>query len=189
MFQRKEDNRIRITGMTIPFKRRRERRAMLCGMQAFTLSAALLAPLFLSAQQISSSVDAPQGARLLLQAKGKGVQIYTCTENKWTLKAPDAKLLDGKGKVIGSHFAGPTWQMNDGSEVKGKAIGNRPSPDASSVAWLLLQVVSNSGTGQLAQAAYIRRTETHGGAAPQSPCTSGETRVPYTATYSFYAAK
>jgi hypothetical protein len=147
----------------------------------------LLASLALTAQREPISIDIPQGARLLLKAKGDGVQIYTCTDGKWTLKAPDAKLLDNSGKVIGSHFAGPTWRLNDGSEIKGKVVGNQPSPDASSVAWLLLQTTSNNGTGTLADAAYIRRTDTHGGAAPKEACTNGETRVPYTATYTFYA--
>lgn len=127
---------------------------------------------------------------LLLEAKGDGVQIYTCTSTgtggKWTLKAPDAKLLDAQGKVIGTHFAGPTWKLTDGSEVKGKAIANQPSPDPSSVPWLLLQAVPGSGAGAFAAVTYIRRTETHGGAAPKDACTTGETRVPYTATYSFY---
>lgn len=141
-----------------------------------------------TASPTGSPIDLPPGTHeLLLQAKGEGAQIYTCTDGKWTLKAPDAKLLDAQGTAIGTHFAGPTWKLNDGSEVKGKALASQPSPDADSVPWLLIQAVPNSGSGQFADVNYIRRTETHGGAAPKEACVSGETRVPYTATYSFYS--
>jgi Protein of unknown function (DUF3455) len=136
-----------------------------------------------------NSVEPPAGAALLLTASGDGSQVYTCTDGHWTLKAPDARLLDEHGQVIGTHFAGPTWRLNDGSEVKGKAIASQPAPDASSVPWLLLQAVPASGSGKLANVRYIRRTETHGGAAGSQPCASGEERVPYTAKYSFYIAK
>jgi Protein of unknown function (DUF3455) len=145
--------------------------------------------LLLQSKPTASSVDAPAGTQLLLEATGDGSQIYTCTDGHWTLKAPDAKLLDAQGQVIGTHFAGPTWHLQDGSEIKGKAIANQPSKDASSIPWLLVQAVPGSGTGKLANVAYIRRTETHGGAADSSPCTTGEEKIPYKAKYSFYTAK
>ncbi len=125
----------------------------------------------------------------MFTAKGAGVQIYTCTDGRWVLKGPDAKLLDGHGKQLGTHFAGPTWKLQDGSEVKGKAIASQPSTDSTSVAWLLLEAVPGSGTGKLAAVTYIRRTATHGGAASTDGCTGGEISVPYTATYSFYTNK
>jgi hypothetical protein len=143
----------------------------------------------LPAQPAPASIEAPPGARLLLEAKGDGAQVYTCTDAHWVLKAPDAKLLDAQGQVIGTHFAGPTWRLIDGSEVKGKLIASQPAPDGKSVAWLLLGAVPGSQSGKLAAVAYIRRTETSGGAAPKEACTSGELPVPYTAKYSFYAAK
>lgn len=156
-------------------------------MRALALFSALIAPIALAAQPtLPPSVDVPPGATLLLEAKGDGVQIYSCKNSKWILKAPDAKLLDAQGNVIGTHFAGPTWHLSDGSEVKGQAIGSQPSPDAASVPWLLLRAVSGSGKGKLADVSYIRRSETHGGVAPEAACTTGETSVPYTATYSFY---
>jgi hypothetical protein len=91
--------------------------------------------------------------------------------------------------VIGAHFAGPTWRLQDGSEIKGKAIASRPAEDGSSAAWLLVQAVPGSGSGKLANVLYIRRTETHGGAAPSAACVSAENAVPYTAKYSFYTGK
>jgi Protein of unknown function (DUF3455) len=141
----------------------------------------------LQAQQ--PSVDPPADTSLLLTAAGDGSQVYTCTGGHWALKAPDARLLDKHGQVIGTHFAGPTWRLTDGSEIKGKMIASKPSPDAGSVPWLLLQAVLNSGSGQLANVRFIARTETHGGAAGDQACTSGEKRISYTAKYSFYTGK
>jgi hypothetical protein len=143
----------------------------------------------LPAQPAPGSIEAPPGARLLLEAKGDGAQVYACTDGHWVLKAPDAKLLDAQGREIGIHFAGPTWRLNDGSEVKGKLIASQPAPDGKSIPWLLVGAVPGSGSGRFAAVAYIRRTETTGGAAPGEACVSGELPVPYTAKYSFYAAK
>jgi acetyl esterase/lipase len=144
---------------------------------------------FYMSQPVAVSTEPPAGTSLLFTAKGEGVQIYTCTAGKWLLKAPDAHLTDEHGAVIGTHFAGPTWKLTDGSEVKGKVIATRPAPDGVSVANLLLEAVPASGTGKLANVSYISRIDTHGGSADSKPCTDGEARVPYTATYSFYTGK
>src|ERR1700722_8263845 len=88
----------------------------------------LLAAVVCAAQKPATpSVEPPAGAALLLSAKGDGSQVYTCTDGHWTLKAPDARLLDEHGQPIGTHFAGPTWRLTDGSEVKGKMIASRPA--------------------------------------------------------------
>lgn len=141
------------------------------------------------AQLASQSIEPPPGSRLVLEAQGEGAQIYTCTDSQWKLKAPDAKLLDASGQVIGTHFAGPTWRLNDGSEVKGKTIASQPAPDGTSIPWLLVAAIPGTGSGKFAAVSYIRRTETSGGAAPKEACTSGELPVPYAAKYSFYASK
>ena len=49
-----------------------------------------------------------------------GVQIYSCNGVVWSFVAPRANLVDDQGKLIISHFAGPTWQAKDGSK------GRRP---------------------------------------------------------------
>jgi hypothetical protein len=150
----------------------------------------MLAAIVCAAQKPATpSVEPPAGAELLLSATGDGSQVYTCTDGHWVLKAPDARLLDEHGQAIGTHFAGPTWRLTDGSEVKGKMIASQPASDGSSIPSLLLQAVPASGTGKFANLTYIRRTETHGGAAGSDPCTSGEKRVQYTAKYSFYTSK
>ena len=47
------------------------------------------------------------------------VQIYRCdaTTSAWTPVAPRADLYDDRGRLIGTHFARPTWQARDGSYV------------------------------------------------------------------------
>lgn len=150
----------------------------------------------LHAQQTSASIDLASDAQVVLRATGDGFQIYTCTSTpaatRWTLKAPDAKLLDAAGKQIGTHFAGPTWKLNDGGQVQGELIASRPSPESGSVAWLLLRAKGGTATGALASVAFIRRTETHGGAAPASGCDTAQdagktAQVHYTANYTFYS--
>ena len=139
------------------------------------------------AQTAKESIDVPPHSRLLLRAVGSGDQVYDCVSGRWTLTAPDAKLLNQEGSVIGRHFAGPTWQLNDGSWVKGRAVAKQVAPDATAVPWLLLESVD--GTGRLGTVRFIQRTATHGGNAPDDSCSQGAMRrVPYTATYSFYEA-
>jgi hypothetical protein len=124
---------------------------------------------------------------LILKAQGKGDQIYGCVEGNWMLIGPDAKLFNERGNVIGRHYAGPTWQLNDGSLVGGKAISKTAPSDAQSVPWLLLK--ASSGTGKFKAVTFIQRLDTRGGAAPSTPCKGKvELRVPYTANYLFYEA-
>ena len=139
------------------------------------------------AQSAKESIDVPPRSRLLLRVVGSGDQVYGCLNDRWALKAPDATLVDQEGSVIGRHFAGPTWQLNDGSWVRGKAIAEKAAPNATAVPWLLLESVG--GTGRLEAVRFIQRTGTRGGVAPDGSCTQGAIRrVPYAATYSFYEA-
>ena len=149
-----------------------------------------------AAQQGPPEIRPQSEERLFLQVHAKGDQIYTCkgdgTQFTWTLKAPDAKLFDKDGKPFGKHFAGPSWEANDGSRVTGKAVANT-SPDPDSIPWLLIKVISHDGSGVLSPASSIQRLNTKGGKAPASGCDAShvgqEVRVPYSADYFFYAAK
>jgi Protein of unknown function (DUF3455) len=158
-------------------------------------SAAL--PLSVPAQQVPQQLRPPASEHLLLQVHAKGHQVYTCKADvdqfAWILKAPDAQLFDKDGKPFGKHFAGPSWEANDGSRVTGTAVANVPSPDANSIPWLLVNVESHDGTGVLSRATSIQRLNTKGGKAPSSGCDEShigqELRVPYSADYVFYAPK
>jgi hypothetical protein len=149
------------------------------------------------AQQVPQQLQAPGNEQLFLQVHAKGDQVYTCkgdgAQFTWTLKAPDAQLFDKDGKPFGKHFAGPSWEANDGSRVTGKAVANAPSPDPDSIAWLLVKIISHDGSGVLSPATTIQRLNTKGGRPPASGCDAShagqEVRVPYSANYLFYAPK
>jgi hypothetical protein len=144
-----------------------------------------------AAQDVPAQLQPPANEQLLLRVQAKGDQVYTCKTDgatpAWTLKAPDAQLFDKDGKPFGKHFAGPSWEANDGSRVTGKAVANVPSPDADSIAWLLLNIVGHEGNGVLSKAT------TKGGKAPATGCDAShagqELRIPYSAVYVFYAPK
>lgn len=150
-----------------------------------------------AAQQIPQQLQPPANEQLLFQVHAKGDQVYTCkgeaAQFAWMLKAPDAQLFDKDGKPFGKHFAGPSWEANDGSRVTGKAIANAPSPDADSIPRLLVNIVSHEGTGVLSRVTSIQRLNTKGGKAPATGCDASqagqELRVPYSADYLFYAPK
>jgi len=141
-------------------------------------------------------VPAPQGATLLLEAAAQGVQIYACEKAadayRWVFKAPDAMLFDNTGRQIGTHFAGPSWQLADGSKIVGEVVAQAPSPEPHAIAWLLLRVKSHDGSGALSKAGLVRRVDTQAGTAPTTACdatqASTEARMRYTARYLFYAA-
>jgi hypothetical protein len=149
-----------------------------------------------SPPDVPAAIQAPHGEEVVLLAHASGSQIYTCQtgadgKSSWTLKAPDAELKDEQGKIIGSHFAGPSWKLNDGSEVTGKAAAHVDSPDANSVPWLLVSVVGHAGKGLLTNVTTIQRVHTHGGKPPAGGCDQShrdaETKSSYTADYYFYA--
>jgi hypothetical protein len=138
----------------------------------------------------------PPSQHPVLTVTGKGVQIYICQQAaagpQWTFQAPEATLIDASGKPVGTHGAGPIWKSNDGSIVKGELLQKSASPEARSIPWLLLKAVSPSGSGIMTRVEFIRRSDTHGGASPATGCDAQHlnaiSRVPYTATYTFYSA-
>src|ERR1700681_2233064 len=163
-----------------------------------TLAAAITVLSFsIAAQQVPQQLQPPANEQLLLQVHAKGDQVYTCKEDvtqfTWTLKAPDAQLFDKDGKPFGKHFAGPSWEANDGSRVTGKAIASAPSPDAGSIPWLLGKILSHDCLRVTSLATAIQRLNTKGGNSPASGCDAShvgqEVRVPYSADYLFYAQK
>jgi hypothetical protein len=154
------------------------------------------APAQESAPDVPDAIAVPAGLQPVLSVHAKGSQIYTCQAGAdgkfaWTLKGPDAELTDRKDKVIGQHSAGPTWKLKDGSEVTGKAVAHVDSLDTDSIPWLLVNVVTNSGKGQLAKVTTIQRVHTHGGKPGNDACDEShkdtETKSEYRADYYFFA--
>jgi hypothetical protein len=143
-----------------------------------------------------AAVPAPQGVALLLQVTADGVQIYTCEAKakgfEWVFKAPEASLFDARGRQIGTHFAGPTWKLDDNSTVVGEVVAKADASPAGAIPWLLLRAKSHDGAGSLSTAAFIRRKDTKGGAAPTTGCdgvhVAAQARMRYSATYEFFSA-
>jgi hypothetical protein len=147
---------------------------------------------------VPENLQVPTGQRMTLKAEGRGSQIYVCgpvegTEElqyEWTLKAPDAKLFDAQGKVLGKHYDGPTWEANDGSKVTAGIEAKESAPNGS-ISWYLLKVESSQGDGMLANVKWIQRLHTTGGNPPTQDCDrdrqNTEISVNYTADYYFYS--
>ena len=136
----------------------------------------------------------PPNAPLLFDAQADGVQIYACEPAnngpEWVFKAPEANLFDAEGRQIGTHFAGPSWKLADGSEVTGTPIAKSDAPVSGAIPWLLLEVKTKQGLGRLAAVTMIRRVNTKGGAAPTTGCDAShvgtQARMRYSATYQFF---
>ena len=147
--------------------------------------------------EVPDKIKAPAGEELVLAAHATGFQIYSCQPNTdgqpaWLFKAPEAELRDNTDRVVGRHYAGPTWKHNDGSEVTGKVLAKVDSADADAIPWLLLTATNHSGSGTLAGVSTIQRIHTKGGQPPAATrCTSSNLDVTskssYVADYYFYA--
>ena len=117
----------------------------------------------------------------IAEAKGQGFE--------WTFKAPDASLFDKQGLQIGTHFAGPTWKTSEGAVV-GELVSRADAPASGAIPWLLLRAKSHEGSGLLSTVAFVRRSDTKGGAAPNAGCDAAhqgeQARIRYSALYQFY---
>ena len=137
----------------------------------------------------------PEGTKLILHARGVGDQVYTCKQDvsnsnySWTFKEPKAQLFDEGGKLIGTHFAGPSWQLNDTSQVTGRVVAHVAPSDPDAIPWLLLSAGDHFGSGLMEHVSDIQRLNTSGGKAPATGCDAAhvgaETKVSYNADYYF----
>jgi Protein of unknown function (DUF3455) len=148
---------------------------------------------------VPDAIQPQAGEELVLTARATGFQIYVCHKDPegnpaWTLKAPEAQLFDEAGKVIGRHFGGPTWQLNDGSQITGRMVAKIDAPDPTAIPWLLVAVTGHSGNGALGRVTSIQRVNTVAGlppAAAECNHASGEMeyKSSYSADYYFYATR
>jgi hypothetical protein len=134
----------------------------------------------------------PAGNTLTSVFKAKGVQVYGCTDAKWTLIEPAATLngitLNPVRPVSALHFRGPTWESDeDGSLVEGTAPKAAPSETPNSIPQLLITAARTRGPGVFGDVTYVQRLSTVGGLAPATACAAGATTsVPYRAVYRFF---
>ena len=157
------------------------------------LSCLVLAVAFPLAGRASADVPAAvaaPGETIVATFRAEGSQIYECKVTPggkltWQFREPIATLvLDGK--TVGRHYAGPTWELADGSLVQGKVVGNAPGSTADDIPWLKLEVATRSSNGALSHVTTIQRINTGGGVA-HGPCDKPGVflSVPYHADYVF----
>jgi hypothetical protein len=134
---------------------------------------------------------AVEGETLIVTVHAEGAQIYDCRADAggklaWQFREPIAALFTD-GKTVGRHYAGPNWELTDGSAVTAKAAGRAPGATPADIPLLKLEVTSQRGTGQLTGVTTIQRLNTKGGAA-EGPCGSSGAllSVPYSADYAFF---
>ena len=173
----------------------RLRRAAICAAVALASAAGAAQA---AEPGIPTEIQIEPGHKLYLEAHAVGVQIYTCNGTAWTLAGPRANLYDRRGRILGTHFAGPTWQAKDGSKVVAARV-NGINVDPTAIDWLLLSKVSaepgpRERDDLLGDTTFIQRINTVGGLAPAaSQCSASSTgarvEIPYTADYVFFKAR
>ncbi len=146
---------------------------------------------------VPENLQVPSQNVLLFKTMATGVQVYVCKPKadnadafEWTFKAPVADLRNEDGEHVGKHYAGPSWEGNDGSKVVGEVVERANAADAGAIPLLLLRAEASEGTGAFSTVTYVQRLETVGGIAPADGCdrmaVDTERSVEYTATYAFY---
>ena len=152
---------------------------------------ALVLPMSATGAEVPEAIAAAPGETLLATLHAEGAQVYECKADAsaklaWQFREPIATLLID-GKTVGHHYAGPHWELSDGSVVAAKVSGRAPGATANDIPLLRLEVTSRRGDGQLAKATTIQRLETKGGVAPTACDRAGTfLNVPYSADYAFY---
>jgi hypothetical protein len=156
---------------------------------AASVTLLLLVPPSPVGAQASDAVAAPDKTQVL-KVLAEGAQIYECKIDQdgklvWQFREPIAALiLDGK--TIGRHFAGPTWELSDGSAVAGKVTASTAGTTPKDIPWLRLEASTHRGNGQLSDITVIQRINTKGGAV-KGDCTAAGILIsePYSSEYVF----
>jgi hypothetical protein len=154
-----------------------------------------------AAPAVPTEIVVPEGHKPFLIGHAVGVQIHTCAATssgyRWAFAGPRAELYGDNGKLLTTHFSGPSWQATDGSLVKAALDGNgSKTVDPTAIPWLRLRFTSRSAGAdgdRLAATTYIQRIQTTGGLAPAPEACDADAvgdvaEVPYTAVYVFWKA-
>src|SRR5258706_15626246 len=95
-----------------------------------------------AAPTLPTNLAVPEGNTAFLTLDADGVQIYRCQEStdtkgtyQWVFVEPHADLMNAAGERMGIHYAGPSWEANDGSTVQGAVVEKAASPDQA-IPWL-----------------------------------------------------
>ena len=164
--------------------------ATLLGLALLSASAPAARAADYRAPEVPDEIAVEDGNVVHFHGFAHGVQIYTWNGTDWGRAVPRATLFDEDGNIVATHFAGPTWRSNSGSEVVGALPPKSVTVDRDSIPWLLLKADPDRthGPGILANTSFIHRVNTAGGNAPSEAGTfvGQVVEVPYTADYFFY---
>ncbi|HEY3386333.1 MAG TPA: DUF3455 domain-containing protein [Saprospiraceae bacterium] len=149
--------------------------------------------------EVPSILEIGEGFEVSFHTYAEGVQVYVSTETapgvyNWVFKEPIATLYSNPGftGVVGTHYAGPTWESNSGSTVVAARLEG-VTVDPTAIPWLKLGTVTESGPGIFDNTTHIQRVNTVGGKAPATGANASnvgdEIQIPYTAEYFFYKAE
>jgi hypothetical protein len=151
-----------------------------------------LLPISASAAELPDAISAP-GEHLVASIHAVGSQVYECKADPavgtltWQFREPIATLFIS-GKTVGRHYAGPNWELIDGSAVQGKVAARAPAASANDIPLLKLAVAARRGEGRLTEVTTIQRINTKGGVAEGTCNEAGAfLSVPYTADYAFFS--
>jgi hypothetical protein len=180
--------------------RRRARGPLAAALVAATAfaSGASVAEAKLDPPTVPAKIAVQDGHKLFLVGHAVGVQIYSCNATAdgfaWGLVVPRANLYGDNGKLIATHYGGPTWEARDGSKAVGSVVERVKV--AGTIDWLLLATTSSPGADgdRLAGTTFIQRVATTGGVAPAAASCNLSTvgtreEIAYTADYYFWRAK
>jgi hypothetical protein len=142
------------------------------------------------AQQSLPAAVAVPDTSAVMTAHGVGAQIYECVADAsgkrgWQFREPVATLLID-GRTVGRHFAGPSWELPDGSLIVGKVVGRASGATGDDIPWLKLEPATGHGRGQFVVVTIIQRINTKGGALAGGCDKAGDlVAVPYASDYVF----
>ena len=176
----------------------RARRLLVAGIAAAAAAGAMAQAAHAGppAPSVPPEIAVEAGNKLFLVGHAIGDQIYRCKAvaggYSWGFVAPRARLYGDNGKLITTHYGGPTWQATDGSTAVGTLV--RPAPvDPTAIPWLLLSAKGAAGPDgdRLAGTTFIQRVATTGGLIPPADECNAENvgtekEIDYTADYYFW---
>jgi len=163
---------------------------------ALLTNAALTAIFFIgslvsaTAQTALPDAIAAPGETAILKLHAEGAQVYECKTGTdgaltWAFREPIATLFQD-GKTVGRQYAGPTWELGDGSAIVGQVAGTSPGSVAMDIPWLKLTVTSKRGNCVLSPTTTVQRINTVGGRLTGACYKPGTYEsVPYAADYVF----
>jgi hypothetical protein len=174
----------------------RSNRLLLAGLvtatAAFSLVGVQVAMAGPPSPTVPDQIKVDDGNKVFLVGHAVGVQIYTCNGSTWSSAVPRANLYDDNGKLIITHFRGPTWQATDGSQAVGTVV-DHVNLDQTAIDWVLLSTTTTPGPDgdRLVDTTFIQRINTTGGHTPPAADCNAATagtvvEVPYTADYVFW---